>query len=241
MSDPERDRRLFGLGGAQIEALRAATSDLSWLLGRGYGGTAALKLVGDRYALEARQRTAVSRCACSDAALESRRARQLPGAGAVGARRVLVDGFNCVITLQTALGGGLVLRGRDRCYRDLASVHGSFRPNRHLTRPAIAAIGAALGTLEAVWYLDRPVSGSGDLRALLLETAREAGWPWQAELVADPDRVLVEAGADAVAATADSGILDRCGAWLDLSGAALESAPENVFEAWVVDLSLPLR
>jgi hypothetical protein len=236
MSELERDRRLFGPG--RLEALRAATADLSWLLGRGYSETAALKLVGDRHDLEARQRRAVARCACSDAALESRHGRRLRAADAVGSRRVLVDGFNCVITLQTALGGGLVLRGRDRCLRDLASVHGSFRPNRHLTRPAIAAIAATLGTSEAVWFLDRPVSGSGELRALLLEMAGEAGWPWQAELVPDPDRVLVEAGSEAVVATADSGILDRCGAWLDLAGAALFGAAPR---AWVVDLLPPLR
>ena len=42
--------------------LRAATADLSWLLSRGYASPSAMKIVGDRYALDARQRMAVMRC-----------------------------------------------------------------------------------------------------------------------------------------------------------------------------------
>jgi Protein of unknown function (DUF434) len=38
--------------------LQAAVADLSWLLGRGYASVASLKLVGDRYRLDQRQRAA---------------------------------------------------------------------------------------------------------------------------------------------------------------------------------------
>ena len=40
---------------------------------------------------------------------------------------VALDGFNCVITLEAALSGGLVLIGRDGCLRDLSSIHGTYR------------------------------------------------------------------------------------------------------------------
>ncbi len=46
--------------------LREATRDLSWLLSRGYASPSALKLVGDRYSLNVRQRIAVARCACGE-------------------------------------------------------------------------------------------------------------------------------------------------------------------------------
>ena len=59
------DARLFGA--KALPLLRAAAADFCWLLGRGYPHDSALKLVGDRYALVARQRTAVSRCCCSEA------------------------------------------------------------------------------------------------------------------------------------------------------------------------------
>ena len=54
--------------------LAAAVADLSWLLSRGYAEPSSLKLVGDRYRLVERQRVAVLRSACSDAALARRRA-----------------------------------------------------------------------------------------------------------------------------------------------------------------------
>ena len=49
--------------------LRCAVSHLSWLLTRAYAWESALKLVGDRFRLNARQRLAVQRSACSDQSL----------------------------------------------------------------------------------------------------------------------------------------------------------------------------
>src|SRR4051812_41374582 len=98
MSDDRRhrgahpeDAELFGP--AWHDRLRAATVDLSWLLSREYATPSALKVVGDRYGLSARQRTAVVRSACSDAALASRRGREIPLAALAG-RRLLIDGYN---------------------------------------------------------------------------------------------------------------------------------------------------
>ena len=68
--DP-RDRDAFAP--AAWPRLREAVADLSWLLTRGYAEASSLKLVGDRLALTERQRMAVRRCACADAA----RARRL--------------------------------------------------------------------------------------------------------------------------------------------------------------------
>jgi hypothetical protein len=44
-----------------LPALAQATAELSWLFQRGYGQTAALKLVGDQFGLRERQRLAVLR------------------------------------------------------------------------------------------------------------------------------------------------------------------------------------
>lgn len=228
-----KDRELFGPG--QIPALRAAVSDLSWLLSRGYSETAALKLVGDRRGLDARQRRGVLGCACSDAAMRSRLSRRVDGLPGPGTR-LLVDGLNCLITVQTALRGGLVLRGRDGAHRDLAGVHGAFRTGSTTFR-AVRQVGDRIGAHPTSWYLDRPVSGSGELRSLLLRLAGEAGWPWEVELLPDPDRALASPGG-AVVATSDSVVLDACGPWLDLAGIVIGGLPER----WVVDLGdLPLQ
>ena len=119
-----QDETWFGAA-AQAD-LRAAVADLSWLLSHGYADPSALKLVGDRYKLVERQRIAVLRSACSDTALADRRSRELDPRSIQG-RLLRIDGFNLILTLESALGGGVVLGGRDGCYRDMASVHGTYR------------------------------------------------------------------------------------------------------------------
>ena len=62
--------------------------------------------------------------------------------------------------------------------------------------------------------------------------AGERGWPWQVELVPNPDEVLA-ASADVIV-TADSVILDRCRQWFNL---AREIIDRHVPEATVVPLA----
>jgi hypothetical protein len=226
------DEELFAP--AQHAVLREAVADLCWLLGRGYSDVAALELVGNRYALRARQRLAVQRCACSDAARAHRLSRRLTGAS-LRDRDLAIDGFNCVVALESALSGGLVLIGRDRACRDLASVHGSYRRVAE-TEAALAAVAAHLAAAQvrsALWYLDRPVSNSGRLAALIRDVATAHGLAWQVELVFAPDRELL-ADPARVVASGDAWVLDRAEAWADLVGPIIaERAPG----AWVLDLS----
>ncbi len=212
--------------------LRAAVAEFSWLLSRGYSAPSAVKLVGDRHSLTARQRTAVQRSACTDEAQERRRAR-LVAPEVLAEADLLLDGWNVLTTVEAALAGGLVLVGRDGAWRDLASVHGTFRRVEE-TGPALALLGetlAALGVARAAWYLDRPVGNSGRIRAAILRLASERGWRWEATLVPDPDKVLAAAGE--TVATSDSAILDRCARWANLSREAIRRGAPG---AWVVDL-----
>lgn len=225
-----RDERLFAP--SNLETLRRAVEELSWLLGRGYPDEAALQLVGNRHDLTARQRKAVERCACADTVRNDRRARRLDVCD-LSARRVDVDAFNCIILCESVLGGAVVLAGRDGALRDLASVHGTWRRVAETPR-VIESLGEVLdasGASAVRWVLDRPVSNSGRLAGMLREAAEAADRPWAIELRTHVDRGL--AASDAVVASADSWILDRCGAWVDLPRAVLEHrAPD----AWLVDL-----
>jgi hypothetical protein len=213
------DARLFAP--ERWPALRAACDDFCWLLDRGYAAESALKLVGDRHALVARQRVAVARCACATAAAAARRARQVPPA-ALRDRPLWIDGYNALTTIEAALGGGVLLAARDGTLRDMASMHGSYRKVAE-TRPALEMLGetlAELGPAEYRWLLDRPVSNSGRLRQLMAVVAAARGWNWQVDLADSPDRVLIAAAGESpavVVATADSAILDRCGAWFNLA------------------------
>jgi hypothetical protein len=197
-------------------AIRQAVADLSWLLSHAYAEKSSLKLVGDRYRLTERQRMGVMRCACSDQALARRKEHEVAAVAAAG-QCLLLDGYNVLTTVEAALAGGIILEARDGCYRDLASMHGSFRKVAETT-PAIELVGrqlAALNVPRCVWYLDRPVSNSGRLKAVIAGLAEQHGWNWQIELVNSPDMALIEG--DEIAASADSVILDRCGRWFNLA------------------------
>lgn len=196
--------------------LRAAVEHLSWLFTHGYAIPSALKLVGDRFELAERQRRAVLRCSCSDAALEYRR-RTMVLPERLSGEGLEIDGFNVLTTVEAALAGGVILEGRDGCYRDMASMHGSYRKVDE-TRPALELIGRYLtshGVSHCRWWLDRPVSNSARLRAIMLELAEAQEWAWNVDLAADPDREL--STSSTVIATADSAVLDRCERWCNLA------------------------
>jgi len=210
-----------------LPLLRSAVSDLSWLLTRGYAPTSALKIVGDRYALRERQRVAVARCACSDEARDRRRRSQANLVEMAG-RCLFIDGYNVLTSIEAALAGGVILHARDGAYRDMASVHGTWRKVQE-TIPAAELIGrllAELSVARAVWHLDRPVSNSGRLKAILEQTAEAHQWPWEIRLVPDPDKILRQT--DQLLATADSGILDDCGRWVNLARAVIDRRIPNV-------------
>lgn len=213
--------------------LRAAAADLGWLYGRGYAEEAALKLVGDRHRLTARQRKAVERAACSDADRE-RRLRKRLDTRRLGGRQVVVDGFNCIILCESVLSGAPVFHGADGALRDLASVHGTWRRVTETAR-AIRALGDVLADAapsSVRWLLDRPVSNSGRLASMLREQAERMDAPWEVVLAEGVDARLAASGD--VVATGDSWILDRCEAWVDLPRAVLEREAPN---AWLLDLA----
>jgi hypothetical protein len=218
-SDP-RDAEAFGP--ASLPALRAAVSELSWLLGRGYALLSALKLVGDRWNLTERQRMAVRRSACSDEARARRAARHV-AVEAVAASSLWIDGFNVLTTIEAWLGGGVVLHCRDGTFRDLAGVHGSYRKVAE-TVPALETLAAGLVALRVPgvrWLFDRPVSNSGRIRGLVLETADRLALDWTVDLMENPDPVLKQS--PEIIATADSAILDAGPRWFNLARHVIET------------------
>jgi hypothetical protein len=210
--------------------LREAVHDLSWLYTRGYADTAAIKLVGDKYQLTRRQRMALQRCACSDQSLAWRKAHEAP-AGAMAGEVVEVDGYNLLITVEAALSNAVLIRGRDGCLRDLASLHGSYRKMEE-TLPALELIGATFARLnpaEVRWHFDAPVSNSGRLRALMLDLAAQRAWPWQVALTQQVDKTLAQS--EAIVITADSAILNVVARWINFAPmviAQITPAPEIV-------------
>ncbi|MFH1614011.1 MAG: DUF434 domain-containing protein [Planctomycetota bacterium] len=226
-----KDEKLFATDA--VARLCAAVGDYSLLLTRGYAEKSAMKLVGDRFGLSQRQRIAVMRSACSDEQLFERGHRRVE-TGQIAHGRIAIDGYNVLITVEAALGGSVILKGRDGCYRDMASVHGTYRKVNE-TRPALELVGSFLEELaprDVLWLLDSPVSNSGRLKMLMLELAGEKDWNWQVDLATSPDAVLKQGRS--IAATSDSAVLDGCGMWVNL---AAEIIRGKLPQSRLVDLS----
>jgi len=226
------DRKLFAP--EVITGLRTALADYSLLLTKGYAEKSALKLVGDKFTLTERQRLAVMRSACSDQQVESRNRHRIPIEELAG-RGIAVDGYNVLITIEAAMSGGVIFRGRDGCLRDLASIHGTYRKVTE-TIPAVELIGRFLKEVHAgrvLWLLDRPVSNSGRLKTLIGELAQKNGWDWQIELALSPDTELKRT--ELIVASSDSVVLDDCRKWTNL---AAEIITHKLSSATIIDLSL---
>lgn len=216
-----------------IPQIRQAVEDFSLLLTKGYADKSALKLVCDKFSLTERQRLAVMRSSCSDKQLESRKAKQLDITGIAG-QPIAVDGYNCLITIEAAMSGGIIFVGRDGCCRDLAGLHGTYRKVNE-TIPALALINEFLkdtGAGSILWLLDKPVSNSGRLKSLIGELSAKYGWNLRVELTISPDHVLINT--DDIVASSDGVILDGCKRWINLAGAIIK---QKLPRSWIINLS----
>lgn len=223
------DARLFAA--AALPRVRAAATEIAYLSSRGYPLEPALNFVGGHHQLEARQRLAIRRTACSEAQRHGRAARLVPLELAAGGP-LHIDGFNLIITLEVALSGGLLLQGIDGALRDLAGLSGSYRPVDE-TEQALRLLGRglhALGVPAVQILLDAPVSNSGRLRARVMEHAASWSLPVEVTLHPDVDRALI--GRERVVSS-DSAVLDACASWLNLGAWLVQDA---VPQAWRVDL-----
>jgi len=225
------DEKLFAP--AAIADLRLAITDFSLLLTKGYAQKSSLKLVGDKFSLTERQRLAIMRSACSDEQLTSRTNSEIKITDLAGLP-IALDGYNVLITIEAAMSGGIVFKGRDGCFRDLASIHGTYRKVTE-TIPAVELIGEFIREIKApevLWLLDSPVSNSGRLKTLIGELARKNNWNWQIELLTSPDAKLIKT--DSVVASSDSVVLDGCKSWVNLARAIIE---EKLPQTHLVELS----
>lgn len=226
-----RDPALFHEN--QSISLSAAIFDLCFLLGRDYPESSALQSVGNRYQLRERQRLAIMRCATDWRTLPARHDKECT---ALAGQTLAIDGFNLVILLEAACGGGPIFHAADGCFRDLSSIHGNYRMVKQ-TADVIESIGHWLATQQVAaveWWFDAPVSNSGRLVTLVRELAEAHQWSWTAQTSSTVDQVIIDT--PHVAISSDQIILNRCQRWANAGKMLVEAlAPD----AWILTLPLP--
>ena len=218
------DEREF-TGTAQ-KTLRRAAQELYFLLNRGYPVKSASTFIGNHYLLSERQRIALSRVVSAREEILLRRAKERPSG-----ETVQIDGFNTIITLETALSGSPVFRCMDGTFRDLAGLRGTYRLIDK-TDAAIQRIFVRLQELairRAVFWLDAPVSNSGRLKVRIAEIAEARSFDVGIEIADHVDQRLYSFPN---VISSDSVILNRCPSWINLNGGILSDIPG----VWSIDL-----
>ncbi len=217
-------------GPKALQKLNAAAQELVFLMNRGYDTKTASTFIGNHHLLSERQRLALARIISAREALKTREEKRL----ASPPESLVLDGFNTIITLEVALSGSLLLEGMDGTIRDLAGLRGSYRIVDKTVRAVELLLNRldTLGVREALFFLDRQVSKSGRLRALLLES--EHAVRVQVELHPGVDGQLSRMKN---VVTTDAIILDKCESWYNLNRDLIAQA---VPDAWIFRLAPPL-
>ena len=199
------------------DGLHSAGEDLRFLLERGYPREQSLTMVGNRHDLVYRERELLRRGILAPARARKRR-EKLAALKDLAGSRLGLDGHNVLITLESALAGKDLVRGDDGVIRDIAGAASSYRPT-DLTRRALDLILQALLEFRvgrADFYLDKPVSRSGELAGSIREELSKAGLNGTAASIPVPEKELKPYGG--LVASSDGELIEHCPRPLDLAG-----------------------
>jgi len=209
------------------QTLLTAAADFLYLMDRGYPRTASLQLVGNRHNLNAVQREVLHRGVFAREEAKKRRKRLIRVEQLIS-RRLLVDGHNVIITIESGLTGLLLIAANDGVIRDVAGVSHRYKISCK-THKAIEGFLRILQNHppdEIFFYLDAPIRQSGELAALLRSSLKSHNLAGGAQAIKVPEEHLI--GTDDVVASSDSAVLDRVKHGFDLAAAAIKSLPQKL-------------
>lgn len=219
-----KDVKLFSP--TEASKLRECMADAVYLVNRGYSIDSAIQFTASHYRCPSRQIQMLTRAICSDKSLERKQLRELK-AEALKGETLYIDGFNTIITLEILFSGGTLFIGRDGCVRDIAGMRGNYRLIEETNKAIelIAKITSELEVGKVVFYLDSPISNSGNLKTRIFEHIDSFSCPLEVELMFNPDVQLYD---KSVVISADGIILENCVSWFNLSRYCLEKENRKV-------------
>jgi len=190
------------------DKFKSAKRDYLYLLERGFPQKGIIKLIGDRYALNRKERSMLYRGITTQDSRISRMEKRAKVREVKG-KSLLVDGYNVMITIGNYLNGNTVFLSNDGYLRDAAEMHGKvFR--KVLMEKVLDLLLDDLRYLKvknSVIYFDQPVSKSGELASRVSMLMKVSGIKGNAKTADSPDYILKQAK-DGLIATSDSSIID---------------------------------
>ena len=209
------------------KVLKLAAADFLYLMDRGYPRSASLQLVGNRYILNALHREVLHRGIFAREEAKERRKR-LVGPEKLVDRKLLVDGHNVIITTESMFAGRPLIAANDGLIRDVAGISHRYRISSQ-THDALENLLQFLSNYrprETLFYLDAPISQSGELAAILRSALKSWNLAGDAQALKVPEKQLI--GGKGIVASSDSAILDGVEQGFDLAAAVIKSLPERV-------------
>ncbi len=188
------------------EKLKSAVHDLRYLLNQEYPRDSAVEFVSDHYQLELDDRHLLARCVFSEEEVKDHKDRLINPLEIEG-RRIGIDGYNALITVESILKNDRVVLCDDGVVRDLQAVFGKYKMSDS-TEEAIIKILKLLkefnpGRIDILY--DKQVSKSGELAGFSRRQMTEIGVEgdarttvgtdakvWEYEISASSDRVIIE-------------------------------------------------
>lgn len=224
------DRKWFM--GEDLKTLKKSADEIQFLLDRDYKMNSAVEFVGNHYLLSKRQRNALKRSLASNAQYKDRRSKVLP-CSRIKDNYIYVDGFNLIITLEVALSNSLLILGRDGAIRDLAGLRGTYKiiDKTYIALEILGDFFKKEGIGNIQFYLDAPVSNSGNLKLLMLKILGNKDLNVEVELVKNPDKILMDK--DRIVSS-DALILDNCKSWFNISK---EIITEYIDDPFLIDFN----
>ncbi|NIQ38765.1 MAG: DUF434 domain-containing protein [Proteobacteria bacterium] len=205
-----------------VASLRKGAEDFRYLLGRGFPRKNCLDLIGNRYGFKKDERELLHRgvFAPEDAA---RRKEKLFAMEGLEDGNVAVDGYNVIITVESALRWRPLIAADDGLIRDIAGISSAFKI-AEVTHKAIHLVMEILSDhrpKRVDFLFDSPISRSGRLASLVADCIGQAGLVGEARAVRVPEKILI--GYRGVVATSDSAIIDEVERVVDVAGQVIRT------------------
>ena len=213
-----------------IARMRIASRHVDYLINEGYDLKQAITFVGNHFLLSDRQRLALMRSLATKEQLSNREMKRIE-TSALSGRDVWIDGFNLIITLEVLLSDSILFECMDGTIRDLAALRGTYRIIPE-TADAVSMLFDMLqeGDIQSAHILlDKPVSNSGRLKALIASIGENYRFYLDVQILNDVDRILYTK--DNVI-TSDSIILDCCSSWINLTAKCMERLGKQGLFVW---------
>lgn len=220
-----------------------AIKDLIWLLDRGYPKKGSIELVGNRYGLNREERLMLYRGVFDTRTCRARKGKKVSAEEIQEIDKLYIDCYNLMITLKSYLLGRTVFRGLDGYVRDTAGVYGNFCYDSVITK-VLKIIAEALCSLfgsgkrktNVLFYLDSPVSRSGELAYDISRIHPEDSIILEAVLSRNPDLEMLEKHNNfgGVLVSSDTVVIDRAMKVFDFA----EWIIYHSFRGEIIDLAI---